>query len=86
MNKTITVLFIVKNISFVYFSSCHTATKTFLESNFSQTTVVAVVASYHALLFELFSVDMDCNCTRTGYEVHGSAASLPHIRKNCIIN
>ena len=32
-------LFIVKNISFVQFSSCHTRDEIFLASNFSQTTV-----------------------------------------------
>ena len=40
MNKNITFLFIVKNISFIQFSSCHTSDENFLASNFSQTTVV----------------------------------------------
>ena len=39
MNKNITFLIIVKNISFVQFMLCHTSDKKFLASNFSQTTV-----------------------------------------------
>ena len=39
MNKNVTFLFIVKNISCVQFSSCHTSDENFLTSNFSQTTV-----------------------------------------------
>ena len=38
--KSITFLFIVKIISCVQFSSCHTSDENFLTSNFSQTTVV----------------------------------------------
>ena len=40
MNKNVTFFFIVKNISCVQFSSCHTCDVNFLTSNFSQTTVV----------------------------------------------
>ena len=40
MNKNVTFLFIVKNISYVQFSSCHTSNKNFLTLKFSQTTVV----------------------------------------------
>ena len=44
--------------------------------------LVAVVASQlAALLLELLLVDMDCNCTRTYFEVHTCVASSPHIRK-----
>ena len=43
MNKNVTSLFIVKNISGIQFSSCHTSDKNFLMSNFSQTTVVTNV-------------------------------------------
>ena len=39
MNKSITFLFIVKNISLVQFSSYHTSDEKILASNFSQTTV-----------------------------------------------
>ena len=39
MNKNVTFLFIVKNISCVQFSSCHTSDENFLTSNFSQTMV-----------------------------------------------
>ena len=39
MNKNVTFLFIVKNISCVQFSLCHTSDENFLTSNFSQTTV-----------------------------------------------
>ena len=44
-------------------------------------TSCSIVASYHALLFELVLVDMDYNCTRTGLEVCTCMASLPHVRK-----
>ena len=40
MDKNVTFLFIVKNISCVQFLSCHTSDEKFLTSNFSQTTVV----------------------------------------------
>ena len=43
MNKNITSLFIVKNISFIQFSSCHTSDENFLASNFPQTTVIHTV-------------------------------------------
>ena len=39
MNKNVTFLFIVKNISCVQFSSCHISDENFLTSNFSQTTI-----------------------------------------------
>ena len=39
------------------------------------------VVSYHALLFDLLLVDMHCNCTRAGFEIHACTTSSPHIRK-----
>ena len=33
---------------------------------------------YHALLFELLLVDVDHNCTRTGFEVCACTVPLPH--------
>ena len=36
-----------------------------------------VLACRHALSL----VDMDCNCTRIGSEVHTCTASLPHAKK-----
>ena len=44
MNKNITFLVIVKNISCVQFLSCHNSDEKFLTSNFSQTTVWFVSA------------------------------------------
>ena len=38
---------------------------------------VAVAASYHTLLL----VDIDCNCTTTGFEVCASTVSCNHVRK-----
>ena len=46
---------------------------------------MAVVAtSYHTLLFEHLLVDMDCSCTRTGYEVCTCLYSVisSHKKKN----
>ena len=33
------------------------------------------------MLFELLLVDMNHNCTRTGFEVRACTASLPHASK-----
>ena len=49
-------------------------------------TIVAVVASYHALLFEQSLVDMDLNCTRIGFEVRPCTASSLDVRKNVSLN
>ena len=43
MNNKHYFLFIVKNISCVQFSLCHTSDENFLMSNFSQTTVYTYV-------------------------------------------
>ena len=43
-------------------SSLHDCNTTSLHHNYS--------ASYHALLLKLLLVDMDHNCTTTGFEVH----------------
>ena len=43
MNKKHYFLFIVKNISCIQFSLCHTSDEKFLTPNFSQTTVSMVV-------------------------------------------
>ena len=48
MNKNVTFLFIIKNISCVQFSLCHTSDENFLTSNFSQTTVNSTLALYAA--------------------------------------
>ena len=42
MNKKHYFLFIVKGISYVQFSSCHTSNENFLAMNFSQTTVCLI--------------------------------------------
>ena len=41
---------------------------------------------YHALLFELLLVDVDRNCTRTGFEVCAYIVSLPHIRQKILFH
>ena len=42
MNKKHYFLFIVKNISCVQFSSCHTSNEIFLASNVSQTPLISI--------------------------------------------
>ena len=54
-----------------------------IETTWQRDTVHATtscVSSYRALLL----VDMDCNCRRTGSEVHTCTASLSHIRENAL--
>ena len=50
-------------------------------SSYPNYNIVVVVASYHALLFELLLADIDHNCMRTGFEVCACIASSPHVRK-----
>ena len=59
MNKNVTFLFIIKNISCVQFSSCHISDEIFLMSNFSQTTVVIYLLIVYELLryFKRYSHD-----------------------------
>ena len=56
MNKKYYILFIVKNISCIQFSSCHTSDKKFLASNFSQTAV-------HSYNYRFAYVAYICICT-----------------------
>ena len=55
MNKNVT-LFIVKNISCVQFSSCHTSDENFLTSNFFQTTVHAFKLLKY-VIFKVYAVN-----------------------------
>ena len=44
-------------------------------------TTTSCSSSYHGLLFNLLSVHMDYNCTRTGFEIHACIVLTSHIRK-----
>ena len=50
-------------------------------------TIVAIVlVHYHALLFKLLLLDMDCNCMRTGFEVHACTVSSPNVKQKSLFH
>ena len=62
-------------------NACTETTEQCERSSYRNYNIVVVVASYHALLFELLLVNNDHNCTRTGFEVRACTVSSPHVRK-----
>ena len=48
--------------------------------NMTQVCTTSCISDYYVLLL----VDMDCNCTRTGFEVYTCAASLPCRREKFV--
>ena len=48
------------------------------------TKLKGMLRKIHCHLSYYWLVDMDCNCTSTGFEVHACTASSPHVRKKYV--